>query len=110
MENSILQHRAGFRCKRPLISSDYGSSFSIPQVTVRSSWMRYLSTEEKRVGVEEFADMLEQTDWFPVDFQRALLKLIGNGKVRNLDAKGKRTKQPLHWKDSERLRLAEEPI
>jgi three-Cys-motif partner protein len=75
---------------------------------VERFWIGYLSGGEKRVGVEEFADMLEQTDWFPGDFQRALLKLIEAGKVRNLDAKGKRPKQPLHWKEGERLRLVED--
>lgn len=75
---------------------------------VERFWMGYLSSGEKRIGVEGFADMLEQTDWFPADFQRALLNLIGAGKVRNLDAKGKRPKQPLHWKESERLQLGED--
>lgn len=75
---------------------------------VEKFWIRYLSNGEKRVGVEEFADLLEETDWFPEDFQRALLKLIEAGKVCNLDAKGKRPKQPLHWKEAERLRLVED--
>lgn len=74
---------------------------------VEDHWIRYLSAGEKRVGVEEFADLLEATDWFPGDFQRALGRLIEAGKVRNLDAKGKRPKQPLHWKDGERLILVE---
>ena len=74
---------------------------------VESYWMRYLSGGTRRVGVEEFADLLEETDWFPGDFQQALARLIEAGRVRNLDARGKRPKQPLHWKEGERLVLVE---
>jgi three-Cys-motif partner protein len=75
---------------------------------VETYWIRYLSAGEKWVGVEEFANILEETDWFPGDFQRALVRLIEAGKVRNLDARGKRPKQPLHWKEGERLMLVEQ--
>jgi len=74
---------------------------------VEKFWIEYLSGGQRRVGAEEFADLIEQTDWFPGDFQRALVRLIEAGKVRNLDAKGKRPKQPLHWKKGERLALVE---
>ncbi len=60
----------------------------------------------KVIGEENFANMLEQTDWFPGDFQRALIRLIDAGEVENLDAKGRRTKKPLHWEGvGERLKL-----
>ena len=87
-----------------LIDPDAGH---VGPAEVESYLMKYLSGGERRVGVESFAKMLEETDWFPGDFQRALLRLIEAGKVRNLDAKGKRPKQPLHWKEGERLVLVE---
>jgi hypothetical protein len=60
------------------------------------------------VDEEEIANMLEETDWFPGDFQRALRHLIETGKVRNLDAPRVRPKRPLHWqKSGERLELTE---
>ena len=34
--------------------------------------------------------MLEETDWFPKDFQNALRELIKEGKVRNLNAERSR--------------------
>ena len=76
---------------------------------VEEYWRSYLSGGCKRVGEEEFANLLEDTSWFPGDFQRALGTLIDAGKVRNLDATKKRPKKPLHWeKQGERLELAED--
>lgn len=73
---------------------------------VEQYWLKYLSGGAKRVGEEEFANLLEDTDWFPGDFQRGLSNLINAGKVRNLDAPRKRPKKPLHWKkEGERLQL-----
>lgn len=74
---------------------------------VEAYWLNYLANGDKRIGEEQFAGILEETGWFPGDFQRALVRLIGAGAVRNLDAKGKRPKQPLHWKDGERISLVE---
>ena len=75
-------------------------------IEVEQYWLKYLSGGTKRVGEEEFANLLEDTDRFPGDFQRGLGNLIDAGKVRNLDAPRKRPKNPLHWKkESERLEL-----
>jgi hypothetical protein len=75
-------------------------------IEVEQYWLKYLSGGSKRVGEMEFANLLEDTDWFPGDFQRALRNLITGGKVRNLDAPRKRPKRPLHWeKEGERLQL-----
>lgn len=74
---------------------------------VEHYWLRYLAGGTKQVGEEEFANLLEETNWFPVDFQRALGNLIDEGKVRNLDAPRKRPKKPLHWENNERLQLVE---
>lgn len=76
------------------------------EAVVMQYWRDFLSGGAvKTVGEEEFANMLEETDWFPGDFQRALSGLIDAGEVENLDAPRKRPKRPLHWEDSERLRL-----
>ncbi len=79
----------------------------VSQSEVEQYWLNYLTGGTKRVGEEEFANLIEETDWFPGDFQRALVSLITADKVRNLDTPKKRPKQPLHWKDADRLQLAE---
>jgi hypothetical protein len=74
---------------------------------VKAFWLEYLKAGPCRIGRSEFADILEKTDWFPGDLQGSLVKLIDAGRVRNLDAKGRRPKKPLHFdeKDGERLEL-----
>ena len=74
---------------------------------VERFWLDQLSNEPKRFGEAGFADLLEETDWFPRDFQCALGNLIASGRVRNLDAEGKRRSRFLHFekKDGERLQL-----
>ena len=74
---------------------------------VDSFWLRYLGSGERRVGLVEFAGILESTDWFPGDLQTSLVRLINAGLVRNVDAKGRRPKRPLHFEatDGERLQL-----
>jgi three-Cys-motif partner protein len=88
----------------PYVKPDDGH---VSQSEVQQYWLNYLTGEAKRIGEEEFANLIEETDWFPGDFQRALLSLITAEKVRNLDAPKKRPKQPLHWKDGDRLQLME---
>lgn len=73
---------------------------------VERFWLSQLTERPRRFGPAEFADLLEETDWFPGDLQRALGKLINQGKVRNLDADGKRRSKFLHFEKSERLQLA----
>lgn len=77
------------------------------EAVVMQYWREFLASGTvKTVGEEEFANILEATDWFPGDFQIALSRLIEAGEVENLDAKGKRPKKPLHWAGvGERLRL-----
>lgn len=75
---------------------------------VEQYWLKYLSGAAKQVGEDEFASLIEDTDWFPGDFQRALGSLINAGKVCNLDAPRKRPTSSLHWKKSgERLQITE---
>ena len=79
----------------------------VSQNEVEQYWLDYLTHEGKRVGEDEFASIIEDTDWFPGDFQLALVSLIAANKVRNLNAPKKRPKKPLHWKDGDRLQLTE---
>jgi len=76
---------------------------------VEQLWLKLLSAEPRRIGHAEFADMLETTDWFPSDHQRALGSLLGKGMVRNLDAAKRRRTRFLHLdKGGERLQLTGE--
>lgn len=70
---------------------------------VERYWLSHLTREPQRFGQAKFADMLEQTDWFPGDLQGALGSLIKKGMVRNLDAASKRRTKFLHF--DERLQL-----
>ena len=95
-----------------LFSSDeflHAVEDKVSMVEVERYWLKCLSPQPKKFGLEEFADMLEETDWFPSDLQRALGNLIVAGKVRNLDARGTRRKNFLHFDEgSERLQIMEE--
>lgn len=74
-------------------------------------WTGYLANGVCRVGVNEFADILESKEWFPGDLQASLARLISSGLIRNLDATGKRPKKPLHFdlRGGERLELINSP-
>jgi hypothetical protein len=71
-------------------------------------WREYLTKGPKVIGESEFADILEQTNWFPGDLQSSLTRLIEAGIVRNLDAPRRRPKKPLHFESNERLDLVGE--
>ena len=76
---------------------------------VEKYWLDRLTPAPRLFGEKEFADMLEETDWFPSDLQRALGNLMKQGLVQNLDAPGKRRSRFLHYeKDGERLQLIRE--
>lgn len=66
---------------------------------VDAFWRDYLLAAggSKAVDVDGFADILEKTDWFPDDLQSSLVRLIDAHKVRNLDARKRRPRQPLHY-------------
>jgi three-Cys-motif partner protein len=71
---------------------------------VERFWLQKLSSRPCRFGEAEFADFLEETDWFPSDLQRALGNLIAAGKARNLDMIKPRRTKFLHFeKGGERL-------
>ena len=70
---------------------------------VKSYWLTKLKSTPSRFGNEELADMLEETGWFESDFQTAFDDLQKEGKVDNLDAKGKRRTKFVHYHKGERL-------
>ena len=68
-------------------------------------WLDYIGATTRRVDQKAFADILEDKDWFQADLQASLVRLIAAGKVKNLDAAGRRYKRPLHFEveNGERL-------
>lgn len=71
-------------------------------------WRNYLIGGPKQIGESDFADILEETNWFPGDLQGSLVRLIDSGEVINLDAPRRRPKRPLHWDKGDRLKLTRE--
>ncbi|WP_180129143.1 three-Cys-motif partner protein TcmP [Rhodoferax sp. BLA1] len=91
-----------------MFSDEPDTNTQIVQVNaqdVDSYWFRYLENGSRSIGEEEFADILEQTDWMPGDLQSSLVRLIRSGQLRNLDAVNSRPKRPLHIENAERLEL-----
>jgi hypothetical protein len=73
---------------------------------VDAFWKRTLGAGERRIGVAEFADILEVTNWLPGELQSSLVRLVKAGIVRNLDADAsKRRTKPLHFDKAERFQL-----
>jgi three-Cys-motif partner protein len=64
---------------------------------VKAYWLNRLTTEPKRFGTREIADMLEETEWFPGDFQRAFGELERDGQVKNFNAEKKRRSKFVHF-------------
>jgi len=60
-------------------------------------WLNYLANGPRNVGLGEFADILESTDWFPNDLQKSLARLIASNMIRNQNSEAKRPKKPLHF-------------
>jgi three-Cys-motif partner protein len=71
---------------------------------VKEYWLEKLSTTERRYGIIDLADMLEDTGWFPGDFQRAFKELEKENKVENLDATRVRPVNAVNFSNNERLR------
>ncbi|MGA3113377.1 MAG: three-Cys-motif partner protein TcmP [Syntrophobacteraceae bacterium] len=64
---------------------------------VKPYWLNRLSPTPFRFGIEELADMIEETGWFESDFQVAFHELEREGRVKNLDATGKRRTRFIHF-------------
>lgn len=71
---------------------------------VKRYWLEHLTDKPSVFDEARLACMLEDTGWLIGDFQLAFGKLLSEMKVENLDAKGKRSKHPIHFYEGERLR------
>jgi three-Cys-motif partner protein len=82
------------------------SSLKANEPIVDEFWLRYVGTE-RRIDEAGFADILEETHWFPSELQASLSRLILKKKIQNLDAPKPRPKKPLHFEErgGERLRV-----
>jgi three-Cys-motif partner protein len=68
---------------------------------VEKYWLNKLSPTPRHFGINEFADMLEETGWFMRDFQKAFGELAKAGKARNLDdSTGRRRSQFVHYEEN----------
>lgn len=68
---------------------------------VKQFWIAKLSSTPCYFGINEFADMIEETDWFMGDFQKAFDELVKESNARNLDdLKGMRRSQFVHYKEN----------
>ena len=64
---------------------------------VKAFWLSLLTAEPKRFGIRELSDMLEGTEWFPGDFQKAFGELERDGLVKNFNAEKKRRSKFVHF-------------
>lgn len=71
---------------------------------VKRYWLNRLEVTEAVYNEDDLAEMLEHTDWFIKDFERAFIELQSEGKVENLDAHRKRPAHPIKFDKGERLR------
>ncbi len=71
---------------------------------VKHYWLAQLTEQPVKFDELRLARMLEDTGWLIGDFQAAFGELLSEKKVENLDAKGKRSKHPVHFDEAERLR------
>ncbi len=69
-------------------------------------WLKELTLQEKSINETEIADVIEKYNWFPSEIQNSFKRLIGLGKIENLDIKGsRRTKFVNYDGNGERVRL-----
>jgi len=94
------EHRESRTRQRELFSSD--NDMQIEENTdlseVKTYWLDKLSAEPRRFGIEQLADMLEETGWFESDLQAAFGELVGEGWAANVDdEKKRRRKKYVHF-------------
>ena len=99
-------HRIGKSGQLELEFTDFGINRdnNLDLSAVRDYWLSKLSFKPKRFGIEELADMLEETDWFISDLQKAFKELIKDGKAENCHAKRVRPKHVVHFEKNESLK------
>ena len=70
---------------------------------VKTYWLGKLSMTPELFTLDDLADMLEETDWFASDFQKAFKELESEGRVKNLDAKRTRPVNAVKFEKGEHL-------
>lgn len=109
----IIQRKVRFDVKQ--IRTGQSDLFGLDDTTIKQMgeaeidevkryWLNRLGTREIVFTENELADMLEATDWWVSDFEKAFQELLAEGKVENLDAKRKRPIHPINFKKGENLR------
>ncbi len=83
---------------------DSSTTDTVAMESVKQYWLEKLATTPRAYGIEELADMLEETNWFETNLQQAFNELIEEGKVVNIDSRGKRPKRPVHFDKNEQLK------
>jgi len=78
-------------------SSSIGTEKRTVVSEIKAYWLNRLSSTPRWFGIEELADMIEETGWFESDFQAAFHELEREGRVKNLDATGKRRTKFVHF-------------
>ena len=78
-------------------SSLIGKEKRVVVTEVKDYWLNRLSSTPRWFGIEELADMIEETGWFESDFQVAFHELEKEGRVKNLDTTGKRRTKFVHF-------------
>ena len=68
---------------------------------VKSYWLNRLTISPQQFGIEELADMLEETGWFESDLQAAFGELEREEKVKNLETTGKRRTKFIHFTENQ---------
>jgi three-Cys-motif partner protein len=68
-------------------------------------WLRYLENGSRTIGLDDFASILEETDYFPGELQASLRGLIDAELIVNDAEKRRRGSKPLHYEKNETLRL-----
>jgi three-Cys-motif partner protein len=74
---------------------------------IKDYWLRKLRPTPQEFSREDMADLVEETGWTISDIQSALLEMIRDGKVMNLDAKKYRSARGVDCEKRERLVLVE---
>jgi hypothetical protein len=82
---------------------DLDTAGSVDLEVVKNYWLDKLTHTPKAFEIEDLANMMEETNWFESNLQQAFTELMEEGKVENLDARGKRPKKPVHFDKNERL-------
>lgn len=72
---------------------DFKRDENVDLSDVKKLWLSKLSQYPRRFGIEQLADMLEETGWFESDLQAAFGELATQGIVANLDDRTQRRRK-----------------